>query len=58
MLVVAPEAEVIETFWNADIVALATDLHTDKKCCLDILSKKQGQCFTRQMEQTFPMVSF
>ncbi len=34
-----------KTFWNADIVALATGLYTDKKCRLDILSKEKGQCF-------------
>lgn len=46
------------TFWNADIVALATGLYINWKCCLDVLSKGDGQCFTRQMEQTFPMVGF
>lgn len=35
----------IETFWNADIVALATGLYIDNKCCLDILSKEKGQSF-------------
>lgn len=54
MLVVAPGAEVVEIFWNADIVALATDLHTDKKCCLDILSKEQGQCFYKANGANLP----
>lgn len=63
-MLVGPKAEVIEmysTFWNADIVALATGLFTDKKCCLDTLRVIQGKramFLSRQVERPFSMVSF
>lgn len=46
-MVVGPKAEVMKTLINileADILALATDFHTDKKCYPDT-SKEKGKCF-------------
>lgn len=46
-MVVGPNTKVVylcNTFWNADIIALA-GLYIDKKCCLDILSNEKGHYF-------------